>query len=82
VNGVFAHPVVPKGSRTPGYTAGDLPFEECAPDYSTGHPSDDRYDEANSPEPEQIAGERPAACGDERVDASVHYRPLVNLGRY
>ena len=82
-----ANPVVPKGSRTPGYAAGGSPFQvqeracherRCAPPHSADHPSDDRYDEANSPEPEQVADERPAACGEERVDASVHDPPLVN----
>ena len=84
-----AHPVVPKGSRTPKLRLGVRLFrsgkpvgEECPSDRSADHPRDDRYDEANSPEPEQVADERPAACGEERVDASVHVRPLVNEGTY
>jgi hypothetical protein len=58
------------------------PGEECASDRLADHPRDDRYDEANSPEPEQVADERPSACGEERVDASVHVRPLVNEGHH
>jgi hypothetical protein len=55
---------------------------ECASHRSADHPRDDRYDEANSPEPEQVTDERPAACGEERVDASFHVRPLVEEGHY
>ena len=54
--------------------------ENSAPARSADHPRDDRYDEGNSPEPEQVAGECPAARGAERVDPSGHDRPLGHVG--
>jgi len=50
------------------------------PARSADHPCDDRQDEANSPEPEQVAGERHAARGNERIAPSEHDRPLGHVG--
>jgi len=44
---------------------------------SADHPSYDRQDEDDRSEPEQVAGKRPPACGDEWVDPSDHDRPSV-----
>jgi hypothetical protein len=55
-----AHPVVPMGSRQSRlgvrlFRSRKACRKECASDRSADHPRDDRYDEADSPEPDQVA---------------------------